>query len=95
MLLLSSQSSQNRFSLGSMSSGLLVQAEIVACGQHLEANLDRNVHVWHVFAVTVAVPVVKILYHLVEYHGAVGRTRLAARLDPQTGSKFNQDWTAS
>ncbi len=50
--------------------GLLVQAEVVSRSEQLEAQLDGNVQVWHLFAVAVLVPVVKILDHFVEYHAA-------------------------
>lgn len=53
--------------------GLLIQAQVIGCGQQLETQLDGNVHVGHVFAVLVAVPVVKVLDNFVEDRSAVVR----------------------
>lgn len=52
--------------------GLLIQAQVIGRGQQLKAELYRNVHVGHVFAVSVTIPVVEVLDHFVEHHSAVG-----------------------
>lgn len=49
----------------------LIQAQVIGCGQQLKAKLYRNVHVGHVFAVSVAIPVMKVLDHFVKDHSAV------------------------
>lgn len=51
--------------------GLLVQAQVIGCGQQLKAKLDRNIHVGHVLAVLVAIPVMEVLDHFVKHQAAI------------------------
>lgn len=51
---------------------LTVQAQVVGGDQQLEAQLDGNVHVWDVFTLPVAVPVLEILADLLEDNATVG-----------------------
>lgn len=51
--------------------GLLIQAQVIGCGQQLETKLYRNVHVGHVFAVLVTVPVMEVLNHFVKHQAAI------------------------
>lgn len=47
-----------------MSLGRFVELQIVCCHQDFQAELDGNVHIWHVLSILVLVPVVKILHDL-------------------------------
>lgn len=47
---------------------LTVKAEVVGSHEKLEAQLGRNLHVWHILVLAVLVPVVEVLYHLLEDH---------------------------
>lgn len=71
-MLLLGLTSQNPVQLGDGLGSLLVQAQVVCRRQQLEANLDGNLHVRHVFAIAVSVPVVKVFDDFVKDHGAVG-----------------------
>lgn len=53
------------------SGSILIQAQVVSRSQQLETELDRDVHVGNINAVAILVPVVAILDHFVEDHGAV------------------------
>lgn len=57
--------------LGCSNGCILVQAQVIRCGQQLKAKLDRNIHVRNVFAVAVAVPVVEVFDNFIKDHGAV------------------------
>jgi len=52
---------------------ILVQAQVICRGQQFEAELDRDLHVGNILAVTVAVPVVEVFDNLIKDHGAVDR----------------------
>lgn len=58
--------------------GLLIQAQVVGGGQQLQTELDGNLHVGHVLAVAVAVPVVKVLDHFVEHHATSAKASAAS-----------------
>lgn len=45
---------------------LTVELQIVCCHQDFQAELDGNVHIWHVLSILVLVPVVKILHDLLQ-----------------------------
>lgn len=42
----------------------------VGCHEEFQAHFHGNLHVGHIFLVSVAVPVVKVVYHLFKYMGA-------------------------
>ncbi|KAK6717191.1 hypothetical protein SNK05_000392 [Fusarium graminearum] len=57
--------------LGCSNGCILVQAQVIRRGQQLKAKLDWDIHVGDIFAIAVAIPVVKVFDNLIEDHGAV------------------------
>lgn len=79
---------------------LLIQTQVVRSSQKLEAQLNGDFHIRNVVAVAVAIPVVKVLDHLVKDHGTIfprrnkGREDVSCRLSQQSSTRTPSTLTA-
>lgn len=82
--------------LGCSNGCILVQAQVIRRGQQLKAKLDWDIHVGDIFAIAVAIPVVKVFDNLIEDHGAVDifyHQRLALKVwNVPAEAEHNQTW---
>jgi len=47
--------------------GYIFEVEVAGRHEKFQTHLNRNLHIRHIFFVSVAIPVVKIVYNLLEY----------------------------